>query len=190
MGGVDLQVDESESFLQVASSSRRSRVQFVGQHVVSLVQQLALKFNSAQLKQTASRIAAIIKFGRGGTSEDPFKKVKGLLSTLIAKLEREQVVDMREKEYCDREMKRTEAKQGELKDEVAKLKSEIDQAASASTKLKAEVKELQAELLTIAELGKQLGETRGITHSAYKKDKDDLQSGLQSIRSSINILRD
>jgi chromosome segregation ATPase len=116
--------------------------------------------------------------------------VKGLLSDLIAKLEREQVSDMREKEYCDREMKRTEEKQGELKDDVGKLKSDIDLAASASTKLKAEVKELQAELLTLAELTKDLSNARDVGHDAFKKDKTDLQEGLQSIRSSIHVLRD
>jgi len=191
MGGTsDLQMDES--FLQLASSSRtrRSRVQVVGQHVVTLVQTLALKFNSASLKQAASRISAVIKFNRVGSGEDPFAKVKGILSDMIAKLEREQVADMREKDYCDREMKRTESKQNDLKDDVAKLKSEIDQAASASTKLKSEVKELQAELATLLKLSKDMGEAREAGHKSYLKDKSDMEAGLNSIRASIHVLRD
>ena len=44
-----------------------------------------------------------------------------------------------EKAYCDEQMSKTEAKKGELEDEVAKLTSKIDEAVARSAELKEQV---------------------------------------------------
>jgi len=184
------QTDEVYSFLQMSSTNRLSREQIAGNHVVTLVQRLAVAQNSDSLKQLASRISAVIRYGLNGSTEDPFAKVKGLLTDMIKKLSREQRGDASEKEYCDREMKKTKVKQEELTDDAEGLKTKIDQAASASTKLKSQVKDLQYELSTLEKLTQEMNNARNEAHKVYQTDKADLTNGLNAIRAAIHVLRD
>ena len=66
----------------------KSRADLANAEVVTLVKQLAQKHHSAALAQLASRIAAVMRLGTSG-SDDPFAKVKDLISQMITKLEEE-----------------------------------------------------------------------------------------------------
>merc|ERR1719372_16807 len=112
---------------------------------MTAVQALAKKHHSAALAQLASRISAVVKYG-SGSGEDVFGKIKGLISDMIAKLEKEAQEDATEKAYCDEQMAKTEEKQTELEDDVKKLTVKLDEAAAKSAELKEEVRTLQAEL--------------------------------------------
>jgi len=159
---------------------------------VTLVQRLAEQQKSASLKQLASRISAVMKYGLKGGDDaaDPFVKIKGMLSEMIKKLSREQRSDGTEQEYCNKEMKKTKANREELTDDSEGLKAKIDQAAAASTKLKSQVKDLQYELLTLEKLTKEMSSARNDAHKVFETDKDDLSQGLNAIRSAIHVLRD
>jgi len=184
------QTEETFSFMQLSSRGRHSREKLAGDHVVALVQRLATQQQSDSLKKLASRISAVIRYGLSGSGQDPFVKVKNLLEEMISKLTREQRSDATEKEYCDREMKKTKVKKEELEDDADGLKAKIDQAAAESTKLKSQVKDLQYELSVLAKLVKEMGEARKDAHQVYVKDKADLSQGLNDVRAAIHILRD
>merc|ERR1719267_532948 len=83
-------VSQTYSLLQLASATKsklQSRTDLVNSEVVTLVKKLARDQHSAALNQLASRISAVVKYGaRDG---DPFAKVKGLISDMIMKLEKE-----------------------------------------------------------------------------------------------------
>merc|ERR1719387_1028891 len=104
---------------------------------------------SAALAQLASRINAVARYG-GKDGADPFAKVKGLISDMITKLEKEAEAEATEKAYCDEEMAKTEAKKAELEEALALLGNKIDKAASRSAALKEEVVELEKELSKLA----------------------------------------
>merc|ERR1719316_277950 len=87
-------------------------------------------------------------------------------------------------------MSKTEAKKGELDDEIAKLTTKIDQAASDSTRLKGEVKEAQAELATLAKEQSEMDEIRRDQNAAYRKAKKDLELGLGGVQKALEVLRD
>ena len=70
---------------------------------VRLVRDLAQKQKSPVLAQLASSMAVAIRAG-GKAGEDPFAKVKGLISNMIEKLLAEAEADATEKAYCDKEM--------------------------------------------------------------------------------------
>merc|ERR1719188_330786 len=97
------------------------------------------------LSQLASRISAVMEYG-ASAGEDPFTKVKGL----ITELENEATAEASEKAYCDEQMTKTEAKKGELEEDVDKLTTKIDQASAKSASLKQKVKELQSQLAALA----------------------------------------
>merc|ERR1719174_1330224 len=112
------------------------------------------------------------------SSADPFGKIKGLIQDMISKLENEANTEATEKAYCDEEMAKTSAKQGELEYEIEKLTTKIDKASARSASLKAEVKELQAELATMAEEQKASDKWRMDSNAAYRQAKADLEKGL------------
>merc|ERR1719436_2330277 len=166
----------------------QSHADLAGSEVVSIVRKLAKEHGSAELAQLASRIAAVFQYG-ASAGEDPFAKVKGLIKALIIKLEKEAGAEAQEKAYCDEQMAKTEAKQTELEDDVAKLTAKIDQASAASASLKAEVRELQAALAALAKLQAEMDKTRQEEKAAYDEAKADLELGLAGVRQALGVLR-
>merc|ERR1719393_642616 len=110
--------------------------------VVSVIKRLAAQQHSVALAQLASRIAATIKYGNAA-GDDPFAKVKGLITDMIDKLMKEAADEASFKAYCDEEMAKTKAKKEELTATEKKLTTKIDSASAKSADLKEQVKELQ-----------------------------------------------
>jgi chromosome segregation ATPase len=183
-------VAQTYSMLQVAARSRiRTRRDLANNEVVTMIARLGKKQHSAALTQLASRIAAVMEYG-ASAGEDPFTKVKGLISQLITKLENEAATTASEKAYCDEQMSKTEAKKGELSYDTEKLSTKIDQAEATSAGLKEDVKELQAELASLAKLQADMDKNRAGSHADYTKAKEDLETGLSGVRSALGLLRD
>merc|ERR1719210_2415195 len=132
-----------------AGSRLQVRTDLANAEVVSLLKRLAKAQHSTALAQLASRIAATIRYDTAH-GEDPFAKVKGLISEMIKKLEAAAGTDASEKAYCDEQMAKTAEKKGELEYDLSKLTTKIDQASAQSASLKGEVRKLQAELATLA----------------------------------------
>jgi hypothetical protein len=77
--------------------------------VVRFVRKMARKQGSTQLAQLANRIASTIRFNNR-IGQDPFAKVKGLISDLITSLESAAETDASHKAYCDKETSESTAK--------------------------------------------------------------------------------
>merc|ERR1719420_830856 len=126
------------SFAQIQTSVHMSsRSDLVKLEVVEHVKDLARKQHSSMLAQLASRMNSAVKLG---TSEsDVFAKIKGLITDMIAKLEKEAEEDATEAAYCAKETAETTEKKESNEAEIEKLTTKINQAKSRSTKLKSEV---------------------------------------------------
>merc|ERR1719426_488814 len=59
--------------------------------------------NQVSFLQVASRMASAMRLG-AAAGEDPFAKVKGLITDMISTLESEAEEDASQKAYCDKEM--------------------------------------------------------------------------------------
>jgi chromosome segregation ATPase len=187
-------VEQTYSLLQTVSISKftsklRTRADLANSEVINLVKKLAREQHSAALAQLASRIAAVVKYGNRDGS-DPFKKVKGLISEMIVKLEKEAESEATEKSYCDEQMAKTEAKKSDLESEVGSLTSKIDMAAAKSAKLKSEVKELQAELASLAKMQAEMDKIRAETHEDFTVAKAELEQGLTGVRKALGLLKE
>merc|ERR1719386_264754 len=137
---------QSYSFLQVAATSQlRNGADLRNFEVVNVLKRLAEKQHSSALAQLASRVATTIRYGQA-SGDDPFAKVKGLITEMIDKLMKEAAAEASHKAYCDEEMSKTKAKKDELNADITKLTTKIDNAAAKSADLKAQVAELQKEL--------------------------------------------
>jgi len=177
-------VEQSYSFLQVTS-----RAQLKSSEVVAVIKKLAHDQHSSSLAQLASRIAAVAKYG-SGSSDDPFAKIKGLITDMIGKLEKEAEEDATEKAYCDEEMGKTEAKKSDLEDIVAKLTSKIDQKAATSAQRKAEVKDAQKELAELAKEQSTMDQIRSEENADYVTAKGDLELAISGVGKALSVLRD
>merc|ERR1719428_619381 len=183
-------VDQTYSLLQVAASSQmKTRADLANSEVITLVKKLAHDHHSAALAQLASRISVVVRYG-GKDGADPFAKIKGLISDMITKLEKEAEAEATEKAYCDEEMAKTEAKKAELDDDIAKLTNSIDKAAARSASLKEEVVELEKELATIAKTQAEMDKLRAEQNGNYKVAKAELEQGLGGVRKALGVLRD
>merc|ERR1719181_1586510 len=183
-------VEQTYSFFQVAANTQsmlHTRADLANSEVINLIKKLARDHHSNALAQLASRISAVVKYGsRNG--DDPFAKVKGLISDMIVKLEKEAEEEATEKAYCDEQMAKTEAKKAELESTIAKLTSKIDKAAAKSAELKEEVKTLQAELAELASSQAEMDKIRSEQNAAYTIAKTELTAGLTGVRKALSVL--
>merc|ERR1719243_336006 len=131
--------DISYSFVQVSMSSGADLANF---EAVRFVRDLAQKQKSTALAQLASHMVSAMR-GSHRAGEDPFAKVKVLISDMIEKLLAEAEADATEKAFCDKEMAETEAKKADKESTIEKLSTKIDSMTAKSAKLKEEVATLQ-----------------------------------------------
>merc|ERR1719359_1496533 len=183
-------VGQTYSFLQMnAASQLRTRADLANSEVVTLVKKLARDHHSAALAQLASRMSVVMRYG-SKDGANPFGKIKGLISDMIVKLEKEAEEEATEKAYCDEQMAKTEAKKADLEGTIAKLTNKIDRAAARSASLKEEVVELEAELAALAKTQTEMDKIRAEENANFKVAKADLDAGLAGVRKALSVLRD
>merc|ERR1719235_1694692 len=181
---------QTYSFLQVmANSQLRTRADPANFEAVKYVQKLSESMHSAALAQLANRMAAAARMGAAG-GEDPFAKVKGLISEMIERLVKEAEADAAHKAYCDKEMSETKAKKEELTDEIDALTTKIDQMSAESAKLKEEVAILSKELADLAKSQAEMDKLREEESTAFTKNKAEMEEGLEGIKLALKVLRE
>eukprot|EP00403_Amphidinium_massartii_P042452 CAMPEP_0178440306 /NCGR_PEP_ID=MMETSP0689_2-20121128/36693_1 /TAXON_ID=160604 /ORGANISM="Amphidinium massartii, Strain CS-259" /LENGTH=698 /DNA_ID=CAMNT_0020063041 /DNA_START=76 /DNA_END=2169 /DNA_ORIENTATION=+ len=182
------------SFVQtsasVAGQSRmQTRSDLAQVEVVAVIKALAKKQQSTELAQLADRITAVTRY-EASAGEDPFAKVKGLISDMIARLEKEASVEASHKAYCDEEQAKTAAQKAELTSDIDALSAKIDKAEATSATLKTEVAELQKQLADLLKMQADMDKARADEHTAFVAAKKDLELGLEGVQEAIRVLRD
>merc|ERR1719159_1373480 len=89
------------SFFQVQRTQMSSGADLAKFEVVRFIKDLARKSKSPALAQLASRMNSAMRFG-AAAGENPFSKIKGLISDMISTLEAEAEEDASQKAYCDK----------------------------------------------------------------------------------------
>jgi uncharacterized coiled-coil DUF342 family protein len=171
------------SFLQVSSGADLANAE-----AVRFVRDLARKSKSPALAQLASRMASVMRLG--SAAGDPFAKVKGLITDMIATLEQEAEEDATQKAYCDKEMSETTAKKDELTAESDKLSTKIAQDKAASTKLKEEVATLQKELADMAKAKADADQLRSEEKATFEKNSAEMKLGVEGIKKALSVLKE
>jgi chromosome segregation ATPase len=178
--------DRAYSFIQIGTVSKAgTKTKEVKQHVLDLLQSLAKKNNDKQLSLLAQRIQSAAMLG-----EDPFAKIKGLISEMIEKLEAEAAKEAAHKAFCDKELSETKAKKEDKETELDDLSTKIDKATSKIAKLKEEVATLSKELGEIAAAQKKATEMRNEQAAAWASAKADYEQGLEGVGMALQVLRD
>ena len=111
--------------------------------MVTVVRRLAKEEHSALLPHLASRISAILKFS-AGTGEDPFAKVKGLITELISRLQEEASSETSQRTVCVEETSKANEKEEDPEADIAKHSSKLRQVPTGQTVRKpAEIPQVQ-----------------------------------------------
>jgi len=134
-------------------------------------------------------MASAIRFG-ASDGEDPFAKVKGLISDMIERLQADAAADASHKAFCDKEMSETNAKKAEKDSEIAKLTTKINQMSARSAQLKEEVATLQKELAELAKVQAEMDKLRQEEKAAYDANRPEMEQGLEGVKMALQILRD
>merc|ERR1740127_185495 len=171
------------SFLQLASGADLAKFE-----AVRFVRDLARKSNAPALAQLASRMESAMRLSAG--EEDPFAKVKGLITDMIATLESEAEEDASQKAYCDKEMSETNAKKDELTAESDKLSTKTAQDKAASTKLKEEVATLQKELADMAKAKADADKLRAEEKATFEKNSAEMKLGIEGVKKALSVLKE
>merc|ERR1712217_655624 len=174
------------SFVQVARSTLSSGEDLANFEAVHLVRDLARKEHSHALAQLAARMAAAMRAG----GADPFGKVKGLITDMIAKLEAEAGEDATKKAYCDKELKETNAKKLDKTTEIDMLGTRIDQMSAKSAKLKEQVAVLENELSKLAKAQANMDKMRQEEKEAYTASRAEQAKGLEGVKMALKVLRE
>jgi chromosome segregation ATPase len=155
--------------------------------VVRFVRNLARKQGSTALAQLASRIASTIRFNRRA-GQDPFAKVKGLISEMIESLESSASTDASHKAYCDKETAETTEKKEDKTAEIAKLSTSIDKMSSRIAVLEEEVAQLTKELASIASSKAAYDTWFQETEETYTSTKADMEKGIDGVKVALKVL--
>merc|ERR1719498_2247639 len=181
---------QTYSFLQLTSSTRlRTRADLANFEAVKYVQKLSETMHSAALAQLANRMSAAARMG-AAEGDDPFAKVKGLIADMIESLLKEAAEDAAHKGWCDKETSETKAKKEELTDEITALTTKIDKMTADSAQLKEEVAILSKELSDLAKSQAEMDKLREEESTAFKKNKAEMEEGLEGIKLALKVLRD
>jgi chromosome segregation ATPase len=181
---------QTYSFIQVFSrSGLTTGTDLANFEAVRFIRDLARKENSVDLAQLASRISSAMRFA-SAQSQDPFAKVKGLITDMITRLEGDAKTDASHKAYCDKETGEATAKKVEKKALIEKLSTEIDSMSARSAKLKEEVAELQKELAELASSQAEMDKIRSEEKALYDKNHAEMKTGIEGVQKALSILKD
>jgi chromosome segregation ATPase len=159
------------------------------QHQVArMVRELAKEHHSKALAQLASRIGAVAKFG-ARSGEDPFAKIKGLVSDLISQLQQEAKQEADEKAYCDQQLAETQKKKERLEFHEQKIRVRHDTKVSTAKRLTAKIAELQEVITQLTQEQLDMTKVREEERKINTQLQADLQQGLLGLRNAYRLLR-
>mmetsp|Transcript_1887 Transcript_1887/g.5358 ORF Transcript_1887/g.5358 Transcript_1887/m.5358 type:complete len:676 (+) Transcript_1887:77-2104(+) len=176
--------EQSYSLFQTAAEASST-----GSEVVRAVRRLAESYNSSSLAQLAMQVASTVRVTES-SGEDPFAKVKGLITDMIETLEKEAAADAEHKAFCDKELGENEAKEQDKLAEIEKQTTKIDGWTASAAKLKAEVAALQKALADLASSQKEMDTIREKEKALYEKNKPEMEIGLEGVKTALKVLRD
>jgi len=177
------------SFIQ-QSSALNNGADLAKFEAVRFIRDLARRENSVALAQLASRMSSAIRFGQSSGAADPFAKVKGLISDMIATLEKDAKGAATQKAYCDKETSETKQKKLEKEHDIEKLSTKIDSMTAQSAKLKEQSAEIQKQLAALASSQAEMNKIRAEEKGIYTKNSAEMKQGIEGVKKALSVLRD
>jgi len=154
-----------------------------------MVRRIAFAYHAEAMIELANHIEKAIQYS-GLRGADPFNKVKGMIDSMINKLEKQAESEATKKDYCDKELADAGMSREDKEWGIEKLATQIDVMVAASKTLKSEAARLEKELGALAQNQATMDKLRAEEKAVYTKNKPVLEQGLDGVKTALKILRD
>jgi len=123
-------------------------------------------------------------------SAQPFDKVKGLLTDLIGKLEKEAEEAANTHAFCEEEKKKNNAGIKKNSDKIDQLDARLDKAKSKVAKLSQDIERLTAEVADIDKSQAEATSIREEEKAVFEKANADFTEAADAVTDAIDALKD
>jgi len=120
----------------------------------------------------------------------PFDKVKGLIESMISRLQKEAAEEADTKAFCDKETSESKAKQAELTASSEKSQVRIEKATATIAELKQKIKALQEQMAEMDAAQAEATALRNKEHEEYLKASKDYKDSAEAVANAIAVLQD
>merc|ERR1719313_252427 len=120
----------------------------------------------------------------------PFDKVKGLLTDLIAKLEKEAEEAANTHAFCQEEKKKNDEGIKKNEDKISQLDARLDKAKSKAAKLAEDIETLSGEIADIDASQAEATKIRDEEKATFEKANADFTEAADAVTDAIDALKD
>merc|ERR1719316_1389088 len=166
-----------KSFLQVTSKTTDDSSPTRDQ-VTAILEKLSRKSHSFSLSQLVS-----------SARSDTFGKVKGLIESMIDRLEKEAAEEADAKAFCDTETEKSRAKQSDLSAKLDMHAVRIEKATANIAELKVQIKTLQEQMAAMDSAEAEATALRQKEHAEYEKASADYSQAAEAVANAISVLQ-
>jgi len=151
-----------------------------------VVKKKLIKLLEKEVYETKSTVLSmvLVKLKMG----DHFKDIRKIIEELIAKLEKQVLMEEDQKTWCDEQTKTTTEKKKEAEDGVSKASSTIDEETARRNLLKEEIAVLQKQIAADQEAKKQATEIRSEEKLDNEETIKDSEAGVVAVSDAIKVL--
>jgi chromosome segregation ATPase len=122
--------------------------------------------------------------------EGPFDKVKGLIESMITRLEKQAAEEAEAKAFCDTETSKSKAKQADLTAKSDKSQVRIEKATATIAELKEQIKTLQEQTAEMDAAQAEATSLRNREHEEYVKASKDYKDSADAVANAIGVLQE
>merc|ERR1719161_2324033 len=140
---------------------------------------LATKYKTFGLIELSSR-----------AQSDPFGKIRGLIESMIGKLEKEAAEEADQKSFCDEEISESKAKQAKIQGGLDKKAAAIAKAEANKAKLLEDIKLLEEQIAEIDSAQAEATKVRGEEHDDYLKASSDFKDSAEAVAKAVEVLNE
>merc|ERR1719379_1291927 len=169
---VFLQVSTKAKVRDDGSASKRERI-------VSVLAKIAETDKSYFFAQVKSEARA-----------GPFDKVKGLIESMITRLEKQAAEEAEAKAFCDTETSKSKAKQADLTAKSDKSQVRIEKATATIAELKTQIKTLQEQTAEMDAAQAEATALRSKENEEYLKASKDYKDSAEAVANAIAVLQE
>jgi len=120
---------------------------------------------------------------------DTFGKIKGLIESMIDRLEKEAAEEADAKAFCDTETSKSKAKQADLTAKLDMHAVRIEKATAGIDELKVQIKSLQEAMAAMDAAEAEATALRQKEHAEYEKASSDYKLSAEAVANAIAVLQ-
>jgi len=165
-------------FLQVKSTLKDDDDSIVRNQVAAILEKVAKKTPKFALTQLVS-----------AAKSDTFGKIKGLIESMIDRLEKEAAEEADAKAFCDTETEKSKAKQADLTAKLDMHAVRIEKATAGIDQLKVQIKSLQEAMAAMDSAEAEATALRQKEHAEYEKASSDYKLSAEAVANAIAVLQ-